>query len=56
MVPAGTRLVPTPWDPFSAGNVQSVVSASLSIRIFGKRFMESEMASILVKVDKMFLG
>ena len=34
---------------FLAGNVQYVISAQRRIRIFGKRFMESEMTSILVQ-------
>ena len=38
------------------GNGQYVMSAQRSIRNFGKRFMESEMTSILVKVGKILLG
>ena len=35
---------------FLAGNVQYVISAQRRIRIYGKRFVESEMGSILVEV------
>ena len=41
---------------FLAGFEEYVISAQRSIRNFGKRFMESEMTSILVKVGKMLLG
>ena len=41
---------------FLAGFEEYVISAQRSIRNFGKRFMESEMASILVKVGKICLG
>ena len=37
-------------DRFLDGFEENVISGPRSIRIFGKRFMESEMTSILVKV------
>ena len=37
-------------DRFLNGFDENVISGQRSIRIFGKRFMESEMASILVEV------
>ena len=51
--------IPNVFQPrgrrFLDGNVEYVIPAQRRIRIFGKRFMESEMGSILVKVAKMYL-
>ena len=41
-------------DRFFEGFEENVISGQRSIRIFGKRFMESEMTSILVKVGEIF--
>ena len=41
-------------DRFLDGFEENVISGPRSIRIFGKRFMESEMPSISVKVGEIF--
>ena len=54
-VPQSSNVLPARGPRFLAPNVEGVIPAQRRIRIFGKRFMESEMASILVKVGKMYL-
>ena len=53
-IPTNSRQAPTSWRRFLDGFEENVISAMLRIRIFGKRFMESEMTSILVKVGEIF--
>jgi len=48
--PLGESIFPSPQHRFLTGNVESMIPAQRRIRIFGKRFMESEMGSILVEV------
>ena len=47
--PGGNPPLPASGDRFLNGFEESVISGQRSIRIFGKRFMESEMTSILVQ-------
>ena len=49
-VPQSSNVLPARGPRFLAPNVEGVIPAQRRIRIFGKRFMESEMGSILVKV------
>ena len=53
-VPQSSNVLPARGPRFLAPNVEGVIPAQRRIRIFGKRFMESEMGSILVKVGEIF--